>query len=78
MYDRTLTILGSLALIAVGSFAVPFHHLLSYVIVSLQDDMHLVVRKQLSSTIFKYKVIGIIGAVTMAGIMALDRYAWKF
>ncbi|KAM5315181.1 Fanconi anemia group D2 protein [Glossophaga mutica] len=39
----------------------------------IQDDMHLVVRKQLSSTIFKYKVIGIIGAVTMAGIMALDR-----
>ncbi|MBZ3875294.1 Fanconi anemia group D2 protein [Sciurus carolinensis] len=38
----------------------------------IQDDMHLVVRKQLSSTIFKYKLIGIIGAVTMAGIMATD------
>ncbi|KAF3828925.1 hypothetical protein GH733_003189, partial [Mirounga leonina] len=39
----------------------------------IQDDMHLVIRKQLSSTIFKYKLIGIIGAVTMAGIMAADR-----
>ncbi|XP_027440652.2 Fanconi anemia group D2 protein isoform X2 [Zalophus californianus] len=39
----------------------------------IQDDMHLVIRKQLSSTIFKYKLIGIIGAVTMAGIMAEDR-----
>ncbi|XP_078207752.1 Fanconi anemia group D2 protein isoform X5 [Callithrix jacchus] len=39
----------------------------------IQDDMHLVIRKQLSSTIFKYKHIGIIGAVTMAGIMAADR-----
>lgn len=39
----------------------------------IQDDMHLVVRKQLSSTVFKYKLIGIIGAVTMAGIMAEDR-----
>ncbi|XP_060036709.1 Fanconi anemia group D2 protein isoform X2 [Erinaceus europaeus] len=39
----------------------------------IQDDLHLVVRKQLSSTIFKYKLIGIIGAVTMAGIMAADR-----
>uniref|UniRef100_A0A2R8ZUY8 FA complementation group D2 n=1 Tax=Pan paniscus TaxID=9597 RepID=A0A2R8ZUY8_PANPA len=37
------------------------------------DDMHLVIRKQLSSTVFKYKLIGIIGAVTMAGIMAADR-----
>uniref|UniRef100_A0A2I2YHN9 FA complementation group D2 n=1 Tax=Gorilla gorilla gorilla TaxID=9595 RepID=A0A2I2YHN9_GORGO len=36
----------------------------------IQDDMHLVIRKQLSSTVFKYKLIGIIGAVTMAGIMA--------
>uniref|UniRef100_A0A452G7P1 FA complementation group D2 n=1 Tax=Capra hircus TaxID=9925 RepID=A0A452G7P1_CAPHI len=40
----------------------------------IQDDMHLVIRKQLSSTVFKYKLIGIIGAVTMAGIMAADRY----
>ncbi|ELK34358.1 Fanconi anemia group D2 protein [Myotis davidii] len=39
----------------------------------IQDDMHLVIRKQLSSTIFKYKLIGIVGAITMAGIMALDR-----
>lgn len=39
----------------------------------IQDDLHLVIRKQLSSTIFKYKLIGIIGAVTMAGVMAADR-----
>ncbi|XP_070289756.1 Fanconi anemia group D2 protein isoform X1 [Myotis yumanensis] len=39
----------------------------------IQDDMHLVVRKQLSSSIFKYQLIGIVGAITMAGIMALDR-----
>ncbi|XP_046951462.1 Fanconi anemia group D2 protein [Lynx rufus] len=39
----------------------------------IQDDMHLVIRKQLSSTIVRYKLIGIIGAVTMAGIMAADR-----
>ncbi|MXQ90918.1 hypothetical protein E5288_WYG013244 [Bos mutus] len=39
----------------------------------IQDDMHLVIRKQLSSTVFKYKLIGIIGAVTMAGVMAADR-----
>ncbi|CAK6435551.1 unnamed protein product [Pipistrellus nathusii] len=39
----------------------------------IQDDMHLVVRKQLSSAIFKYKLIGIIGAITMAGVMAVDR-----
>ncbi|KAM5281086.1 Fanconi anemia group D2 protein [Ctenodactylus gundi] len=38
----------------------------------IQDDLHLVIRKQLSSTIVKYKVIGIIGAITMAGIMAAD------
>ncbi|ETE70717.1 Fanconi anemia group D2 protein, partial [Ophiophagus hannah] len=36
----------------------------SYV-VFLKDDMHMVIRKQLSSTIPKYKRIGIIGAVTM-------------
>ncbi|XP_011915815.1 PREDICTED: Fanconi anemia group D2 protein [Cercocebus atys] len=40
----------------------------------IQDDMHLVIRKQLSSTVFKYKLIGIIGAVTMVGIMAADSY----
>ncbi|XP_063081320.1 Fanconi anemia group D2 protein isoform X10 [Cavia porcellus] len=38
----------------------------------IKDDMHLVIRKQLSSSIVKYKLIGIIGAVTMAGIMAAD------
>ncbi|KAH0629975.1 hypothetical protein JD844_012481 [Phrynosoma platyrhinos] len=31
----------------------------------IQDDMHMVIRKQLSSTIPKYKRIGIIGAITM-------------
>uniref|UniRef100_A0A8C5WYS2 FA complementation group D2 n=1 Tax=Laticauda laticaudata TaxID=8630 RepID=A0A8C5WYS2_LATLA len=35
----------------------------------IQDDMHMVIRKQLSSTIPKYKRIGIIGAVTMVGSM---------
>ncbi|XP_066471071.1 Fanconi anemia group D2 protein isoform X2 [Tiliqua scincoides] len=39
----------------------------------IQDDMHMVVRKQLSSTIPKYKRIGIIGAVTMVGSMAAKR-----
>uniref|UniRef100_A0A8C5NYK1 Fanconi anemia, complementation group D2 n=1 Tax=Jaculus jaculus TaxID=51337 RepID=A0A8C5NYK1_JACJA len=39
----------------------------------IQDDMYLVIRKQLSSTTSKFKLIGIIGAVTMAGIMAEDR-----
>ncbi|KAM6162731.1 Fanconi anemia group D2 protein [Erethizon dorsatum] len=38
----------------------------------IKDDLHMVIRKQLSSTIVKYKLIGIIGAVTMAGIMAAD------
>eukprot|EP00069_Balaena_mysticetus_P018068 bmy_00437T0 len=32
---------------------------------------------QLSSTMFKYKLIGIIGAVTMAGIIAADRKHWQ-
>ncbi|GAB1291159.1 Fanconi anemia group D2 protein homolog [Apodemus speciosus] len=41
-------------------------------VLELKDDLHLVIRKQLSSTVFKYKLIGIIGAVTMAGIMAED------
>uniref|UniRef100_A0AAY5EW06 FA complementation group D2 n=1 Tax=Electrophorus electricus TaxID=8005 RepID=A0AAY5EW06_ELEEL len=40
----------------------------------IQDDMHIVVRKQLSSTVPKYKRIGIIGAVMMVGIMAAPRY----
>ncbi|XP_051874536.1 Fanconi anemia group D2 protein [Pristis pectinata] len=39
----------------------------------IQDDMHIVIRKQLSSTISKYKRIGIIGAVMMVGSMACDR-----
>uniref|UniRef100_A0A670Z0W4 FA complementation group D2 n=1 Tax=Pseudonaja textilis TaxID=8673 RepID=A0A670Z0W4_PSETE len=38
----------------------------------IQDDMHMVIRKQLSSTIPKYKRIGIIGAVTMVGSMAMS------
>ncbi|XP_074054696.1 Fanconi anemia group D2 protein isoform X1 [Macrotis lagotis] len=38
----------------------------------IQDDMYLVIRKQLSSTVFKYKLIGIIGAITMVGSMAAD------
>uniref|UniRef100_A0A4W4HSZ0 FA complementation group D2 n=1 Tax=Electrophorus electricus TaxID=8005 RepID=A0A4W4HSZ0_ELEEL len=41
----------------------------------IQDDMHIVVRKQLSSTVPKYKRIGIIGAVMMVGIMAAPRYS---
>uniref|UniRef100_A0A4W3K0R7 FA complementation group D2 n=1 Tax=Callorhinchus milii TaxID=7868 RepID=A0A4W3K0R7_CALMI len=36
----------------------------------IQDDMHIVIRKQLSSTISKYKRIGIIGAVMMIGSLA--------
>uniref|UniRef100_A0A8D2LAN8 FA complementation group D2 n=1 Tax=Varanus komodoensis TaxID=61221 RepID=A0A8D2LAN8_VARKO len=39
----------------------------------IQDDMHMVIRKQLSSTILKYKRIGIIGAVMMVGNMAAKR-----
>ncbi|XP_075406569.1 Fanconi anemia group D2 protein isoform X1 [Tenrec ecaudatus] len=39
----------------------------------IQDDMHLVIRKQLSSTVLRYKLIGVIGAVTMAGVMASGR-----
>uniref|UniRef100_A0A8C7V8H1 FA complementation group D2 n=1 Tax=Oncorhynchus mykiss TaxID=8022 RepID=A0A8C7V8H1_ONCMY len=35
----------------------------------IQDDMHIVVRKQLSSTVPKYKRIGIIGAVMVVGSM---------
>uniref|UniRef100_A0A8C1GLX2 FA complementation group D2 n=1 Tax=Cyprinus carpio TaxID=7962 RepID=A0A8C1GLX2_CYPCA len=35
----------------------------------IQDDMHIVIRKQLSSTVPKYKRIGIIGAVMMVGSM---------
>uniref|UniRef100_A0A8C7G6K9 FA complementation group D2 n=1 Tax=Oncorhynchus kisutch TaxID=8019 RepID=A0A8C7G6K9_ONCKI len=35
----------------------------------IQDEMHIVVRKQLSSTVPKYKRIGIIGAVMVVGSM---------
>uniref|UniRef100_A0A3Q1ISU0 Uncharacterized protein n=1 Tax=Anabas testudineus TaxID=64144 RepID=A0A3Q1ISU0_ANATE len=35
----------------------------------IQDDMHIVIRKQLSSTVPKYKRIGIIGAVMIVGSM---------
>lgn len=66
-----------LALISVGPFTIHRSSMFTFLcLVSLQDDMHLVLRKQLSSTVFKYKLIGIIGAVTMAGIMAADGYAW--
>uniref|UniRef100_A0A671Q8N1 FA complementation group D2 n=1 Tax=Sinocyclocheilus anshuiensis TaxID=1608454 RepID=A0A671Q8N1_9TELE len=39
----------------------------------IQDDMHIVIRKQLSSTAPKYKRIGIIGAVMMVGSMGACR-----
>ncbi|XP_041744118.2 Fanconi anemia group D2 protein isoform X2 [Coregonus clupeaformis] len=39
----------------------------------IQDDMHIVVRKQLSSTVPKYKRIGIIGAVMVVGSMGACR-----
>ncbi|XP_043933530.1 Fanconi anemia group D2 protein isoform X2 [Protopterus annectens] len=39
----------------------------------IQDDMHIVIRKQLSSTISKYKRIGIIGAVMMVSSMSKTR-----
>uniref|UniRef100_A0A673IDX3 Fanconi anemia group D2 protein-like n=1 Tax=Sinocyclocheilus rhinocerous TaxID=307959 RepID=A0A673IDX3_9TELE len=41
----------------------------------IQDDMHIVIRKQLSSTVPKYKRIGIIGAVMMVGSMGACRYS---
>lgn len=40
---------------------------------STQDDMHIVIRKQLSSTVPKYKRIGIIGAVMIIGSMGASR-----
>uniref|UniRef100_A0A803TMP1 FA complementation group D2 n=1 Tax=Anolis carolinensis TaxID=28377 RepID=A0A803TMP1_ANOCA len=40
----------------------------------IQDDIHMVIRKQLSSTIPKYRRIGIIGALTMVGSMAAKRH----
>uniref|UniRef100_A0A7N8YL18 FA complementation group D2 n=1 Tax=Mastacembelus armatus TaxID=205130 RepID=A0A7N8YL18_9TELE len=39
----------------------------------IQDDMHIVIRKQLSSTVPKYKRIGIIGAVMVIGSMGACR-----
>ncbi|KAM3877832.1 Fanconi anemia group D2 protein [Diretmus argenteus] len=39
----------------------------------IQDDMHIVIRKQLSSMVPKYKRIGIIGAVMMVGSMGARR-----
>ncbi|CAK6955571.1 Fanconi anemia group D2 protein isoform X2 [Scomber scombrus] len=39
----------------------------------IQDDMHIVIRKQLSSTVPKYKRIGIIGAVMIIGSMGSFR-----
>ncbi|NXW04397.1 FACD2 protein, partial [Fregetta grallaria] len=39
----------------------------------IQDDMHMVIRKWLSSTVPNHKQMGIIGAVTMIGSVALKR-----
>ncbi|KAM4612640.1 Fanconi anemia group D2 protein [Polymixia lowei] len=41
--------------------------------IHIQDDMHIVIRKQLSSTAPKYKRIGIIGAVMVVGSMGARR-----
>ncbi|XP_077948200.1 Fanconi anemia group D2 protein isoform X2 [Gasterosteus aculeatus] len=43
----------------------------------IQDDMHIVIRKQLSSTALKYKRIGIIGAVRIVGSMGAARLKGK-
>ncbi|XP_015243810.1 PREDICTED: Fanconi anemia group D2 protein isoform X3 [Cyprinodon variegatus] len=43
----------------------------------IQDDMHIVIRKQLSSTVPKYKRIGIIGAVMIVGSMGALRSKGK-
>ncbi|XP_041834806.1 Fanconi anemia group D2 protein isoform X2 [Melanotaenia boesemani] len=43
----------------------------------IQDDMHIVIRKQLSSTVSKYKRIGIIGAVMIIGSMGACRQKGK-
>ncbi|XP_034539766.1 Fanconi anemia group D2 protein [Notolabrus celidotus] len=43
----------------------------------IQDDMHIVIRKQLSSTVPKYKRIGIIGAVMIVGSMGASRVKLK-
>uniref|UniRef100_A0A8C2TEY9 FA complementation group D2 n=1 Tax=Coturnix japonica TaxID=93934 RepID=A0A8C2TEY9_COTJA len=39
----------------------------------IQDDMHMVIRKWLSSSVPSHRQMGIIGAVTMMGSMALKR-----
>ncbi|XP_055660391.1 Fanconi anemia group D2 protein isoform X2 [Falco peregrinus] len=39
----------------------------------IQDDMHMVIRKWLSSTVPNHKQMGVIGAVTMIGSVALKR-----
>ncbi|NWV01184.1 FACD2 protein, partial [Upupa epops] len=39
----------------------------------IQDDMHMVIRKWLSSTVANHKQMGIIGAVTMIGCVVLKR-----
>uniref|UniRef100_A0A671UQK4 FA complementation group D2 n=1 Tax=Sparus aurata TaxID=8175 RepID=A0A671UQK4_SPAAU len=44
----------------------------------IQDDIHIVIRKQLSSTVPKYKRIGIIGAVMIVGSMGALRHANAF
>ncbi|XP_058488047.1 Fanconi anemia group D2 protein [Solea solea] len=43
----------------------------------IQDDMHIVIRKQLSSTVPKYKRIGIIGAIRIVGSMGAFRLKVK-
>ena len=50
----------------------PAEPLLSFCL-SLQDDLHIVIRKQLSSTVPKYKRIGIIGAIMIVGSMGAPR-----
>ncbi|XP_010879858.2 Fanconi anemia group D2 protein isoform X2 [Esox lucius] len=52
-----------------SSMAFRQHHPASHI----QDDMHIVIRKQLSSTVLKYKRIGIIGAVRVVGSMGAYR-----
>ncbi|XP_068451005.1 Fanconi anemia group D2 protein isoform X2 [Clinocottus analis] len=43
----------------------------------IQDDIHIVIRKQLSSTVPKYKRIGIIGAIRIVGSMGATRVKVK-
>lgn len=54
------------------SFLMPHIHI-CFLCLCSQDDMHIVVRKQLSSTVPKYKRIGIIGAVMVVGSMGACR-----